>query len=50
MDEITDASKLSENILAPIERKIVNIIEKAITDVTNQVKHEFIRVTKTPML
>ena len=43
MDEITDVSKLSENILAPIEQKIVNILEKAITDVTNQVKHELLR-------
>ena len=42
MDEMEGVSKLSRNILAPVEQKIVNIIEKAITDVANQVKQEFV--------
>ena len=44
------ASKLPENVLAPIEQNIANILEKAINDVANQVKQEFVRVTSTPML
>ena len=46
MDEIIDVSKLTENILAPVEENIVNILEKAIKDVANRVKQEFV----TPML
>ena len=47
LDAISVPSKLSENA---IEQKIANILEKAITDVTDQVKQGFVRVTSTPML
>ena len=44
-----DKTKLLESIVAPVEQKITQMIEKTVEDVANQVKQEFVQVINMKM-